>query len=133
MNYWLGISDGLGLSETENPTRTQSIFLKRFEIPKHLSILVAISRIQERSPTLVNVFNVILTFAITLGIISFLVIDSLNDNKPERLFSLLGIFAFVLFGFLISKHPGQIRWRHIVWGLGIGKFMNYSLINVLEI
>ena len=98
--------------------------------------LATITQIQKKSPTLVKIFNVALALAIFAGVIAFLVIDSLNEDAPERLYSLLGIFAFVLFGFLISAHPGHIRWRHVIWGLGIGKnhimtssFSKYSLIH----
>ena len=83
--------------------------------------LATITQIQKKSPTLVKIFNAALALAIFAGVITFLVIDSLNEDAPERLYSLLGIFAFVLFGFLISAHPGHIRWRHVIWGLGIGK------------
>ena len=31
----------------------------------------------------------------------------------------MGIFAFVFIGFVISAHPAKIRWRHVIWGLGI--------------
>ena len=98
--------------------------------------LATITQIQKKSPTLVKIFNAALALAIFAGVIAFLVIDSLNEDAPERLYSLLGIFAFVLFGFLISAHPGHIRWRHVIWGLGIGKnhimtssFSKYSLIH----
>ena len=42
-----------------------------------------------------------------------------TKDERERLYSFVGIFAFVFIGFVISAHPAKIRWRHVIWGLGI--------------
>ena len=42
-----------------------------------------------------------------------------TKDERERLYSFVGIFAFVFIGFAISAHPAKIRWRHVIWGLGI--------------
>ncbi|KAB0791711.1 hypothetical protein PPYR_03511 [Photinus pyralis] len=54
-----------------------------------------------------------LAIAVAIGV--YLAIDT-SDNR-QRLVPLLGLFVFLLFGFLFSKHPRQIKWRPVVWGL----------------
>ena len=53
----------------------------------------------------------------SLFLIVFLIVDTKDER--ERLYSFVGIFAFVFIGFAISAHPAKIRWRHVIWGLGI--------------
>ena len=38
---------------------------------------------------------------------------------PRRLISAGGIVVLVLIGVLISRHPMQINWRQVVWGLDL--------------
>ena len=45
--------------------------------------------------------------------------ELLNTVQPERLTSGLGVVSFLAFGFLVSAHPGHIRWRHVVWGVSL--------------
>lgn len=51
------------------------------------------------------------------AVVTFLVIDSKNNRS--RLISATGIVVFTLLGFIFSKYPGKIRWRHVLWGLGL--------------
>ncbi len=37
----------------------------------------------------------------------------------ERLISLLGIFAFIGIGYLISAHRSAIKWRPVIWGIAL--------------
>ena len=48
-------------------------------------------------------------FGLTIlaGVIVFLVIDSAGEY--ERLYSLGGVGAILLFGFVFSAHPGAVR------------------------
>jgi len=54
---------------------------------------------------------ILLIFAI------FIFVDTADD--PRRLVSALGILVLVGLGFICSKHPGYVVWRHVVWGLGL--------------
>ena len=49
----------------------------------------------------------IFSLAILAGVIVFLVIDS--EGEYERLISLGGVGAILLFGFVFSAHPGAVR------------------------
>ncbi len=55
--------------------------------------------------------------AVFAAIAAFVIIDSIDS--PERLTSAGGILVFLAFGFVFSAHPGHVRWRHVVWGVGI--------------
>lgn len=46
-----------------------------------------------------------------------IVVDSWDE--PQRLISAAGVVILVLFGFVFSAHPGHVRWRHVVWGIGL--------------
>jgi len=54
---------------------------------------------------------ILLIFAI------FIFVDTADD--PRRLVSAFGILVLVGLGFICSKHPGYVVWRHVVWGLGL--------------
>ena len=47
----------------------------------------------------------------------FLIVDSSDDRR--RLLSILGLVFIIIFGAVFSKHPGRIRWRHVMWGLAL--------------
>ncbi|XP_063235211.1 uncharacterized transporter YutK-like [Bacillus rossius redtenbacheri] len=55
--------------------------------------------------------------ALLASLIIFLVLDT-ADNR-ERLISFLGLVVLLLIGFLFSKHPDQIVWRPVFWGLAL--------------
>eukprot|EP00095_Tigriopus_kingsejongensis_P011047 snap_masked-scaffold23_size669530-processed-gene-0.5 protein:Tk11047 transcript:snap_masked-scaffold23_size669530-processed-gene-0.5-mRNA-1 annotation:"sodium nucleoside cotransporter 1" len=52
---------------------------------------------------------------VLLVIAIFLILDTVGNR--QRLISAGGIVILVLFGALCSKHPKQIRWRQVTWGL----------------
>jgi len=47
----------------------------------------------------------------------FIFVDTADD--PRRLMSAAGIIILILFGFIFSRHPGFIVWRHVLWGIGL--------------
>ncbi len=55
--------------------------------------------------------------AVVAAIATFVVIDSWES--PDRLMSGVGVVSILTFGFVFSAHPGYVRWRHVVWGIGI--------------
>lgn len=55
--------------------------------------------------------SILVVFAI------FIFVDTADD--PKRLVSAFGILVLVGLGFVCSKHPGYVVWRHVVWGLGL--------------
>ena len=61
--------------------------------------------------------SVILNSIVIISFIIFLIADSYDDRK--RLLSILGIVVITVFGAIFSKHPGRIRWRHLMWGLAL--------------
>ena len=55
-------------------------------------------------------------YAVVLAaVIIFLAVDTAGDQ--QRLTSALGVVVLVFLGFVISKHPARVVWRHVVWGL----------------
>ncbi|XP_033101662.1 solute carrier family 28 member 3-like isoform X2 [Anneissia japonica] len=52
---------------------------------------------------------------IIAGLIVALVFLTLGS--PEQLISAAGLVIFVLLTFLFSKHPRQVKWRPVLWGL----------------
>ena len=61
--------------------------------------------------------SVILNSVVIIALLIFLIADSYDDRK--RLLSILGIVVIIIFGAIFSKHPGRIRWRHVMWGLAL--------------
>lgn len=41
----------------------------------------------------------------------------LTKDHPEQLISAAGLMCLVLFTFVFSKHPRQVQWRPVIWGL----------------
>lgn len=56
-------------------------------------------------------------FAVVAAIVIFLAIDAADE--PERLISAAGILVILLFGFTCSAHPGHVKWRAVIWGVGM--------------
>lgn len=52
-----------------------------------------------------------------LALIIFFLVDTAGER--HRLISLIGLFLLLLFGFIFSKAPRKIVWRHVYWGLGL--------------
>jgi len=64
-----------------------------------------------------TLFQIITSLAAIAALVIFVVIDT-KDNR-RRMVSTLGLFVLVLIGVILSKHPGRIVWRHVLWGLGL--------------
>ncbi len=60
------------------------------------------------------------------AIAAFMIVDSWDS--PERLTSASGILVWLVFGFVFSAHPGHVRWRHIVWGIGIEFLLGLAVL-----
>ncbi|KAK4304462.1 hypothetical protein Pmani_023585 [Petrolisthes manimaculis] len=52
-----------------------------------------------------------------LSVVVFLGLDTRDD--PRRLVSVFGVIVLLLFGFIFSKAPRKVRWRHVAWGMGL--------------
>ena len=61
--------------------------------------------------------SLIINSVVIISFLIFLIVDSSDDRR--RLLSILGIVVFTIFGAIFSKHPGRIRWRHLMWGLAL--------------
>ncbi|XP_078000195.1 solute carrier family 28 member 3-like [Glandiceps talaboti] len=55
--------------------------------------------------------------ALIVGLIVFLVFEA--KDYPPQLMSSVGACVFVAFTFFFSKYPGAVRWRPVLWGLGL--------------
>lgn len=51
------------------------------------------------------------------AVLTFVVIDCWDE--PRRLVSAGGIFILLFVLFICSKHPGNVRWRQVLAGLGM--------------
>ncbi|XP_071943638.1 solute carrier family 28 member 3-like [Antedon mediterranea] len=55
-----------------------------------------------------------------LLVVAFIIIlVFLVKDSPEQLISFGGLVIFVLFTYIFSKHPGQVIWRPVLWGLAL--------------
>ena len=54
---------------------------------------------------------------VTAAVIVFYVVDTADDRR--RLISLIGLFALIVFGFIFSKAPRKVIWRHVLWGIAL--------------
>lgn len=60
------------------------------------------------------------------GVIIFIVLAGIaiglyflcRDN-PKQLISAFGLVVFVIFTFITSKYPKQVKWRPVIWGLAL--------------
>ena len=64
-----------------------------------------------------TVVQLVLYFLVTAGILTFLIIDSLDDT--QRLISITGLAFLIVFGVVFSKHPTKINWRQVTWGFAL--------------
>ncbi|XP_063984863.1 uncharacterized transporter YutK-like isoform X2 [Diachasmimorpha longicaudata] len=53
--------------------------------------------------------------ALFIALVIFLIYDTIDSR--DRLISCLGFVIILLFGFVFSKHPTQINWRPVIWGI----------------
>ncbi|CAH1781845.1 unnamed protein product, partial [Owenia fusiformis] len=51
------------------------------------------------------------------GIVVFLVMDA--GQEPKRLVSAGGMVVLIMYGFLTSTNPSKIKWRPVLWGIGL--------------
>ncbi|KAI9560233.1 hypothetical protein GHT06_014247 [Daphnia sinensis] len=49
------------------------------------------------------------------GLLTFLIIDTADERI--RLQSFVGLLIFLLLGWIFSKYPSRVIWRHVVWGM----------------
>ncbi|XP_018022198.1 solute carrier family 28 member 3-like [Hyalella azteca] len=54
---------------------------------------------------------------VTVAISFYLYVDTSNDRR--RLQSLVGLFLFILLGFVFSVAPKKVIWRQVIWGLAL--------------
>ncbi|XP_077999869.1 solute carrier family 28 member 3-like [Glandiceps talaboti] len=59
----------------------------------------------------------IVYFLLIAGLIVFLVMYG-KDN-PEQMISALGLVVFIGFCFIFSRAPMKVKWRPVLWGLGL--------------
>ena len=64
-----------------------------------------------------NLASYIAYFLVVAAIVIFLAIDA--RDEPERLISGAGIIVILFFGFVCSAHPGHVKWRAVIWGVGM--------------
>ncbi|XP_018303103.1 solute carrier family 28 member 3 isoform X2 [Mycetomoellerius zeteki] len=58
---------------------------------------------------------IIVYLVILVAIITFLIIDTADSR--HRLISILGVIVLLGLGWVFSKHPGQVNWKPVIWGL----------------
>lgn len=68
----------------------------------------------------------VLAVLIPAALVTFYILDT--SHNRQRLVSLSGIASILLLGFIFSKHPTQIVWRHVIWGLGIQFVMGLFIL-----
>ena len=59
----------------------------------------------------------IINCVVITAFLIFLIVDTSDDRR--RLLSILGLVVIIVFGAVFSRHPGRIRWRHVIWGLAL--------------
>ncbi|XP_046462699.1 uncharacterized transporter YutK-like isoform X2 [Daphnia pulex] len=52
-----------------------------------------------------------------LGLLIFLIIDTADERV--RLQSFGGLLVFLLLGWIFSKYPSRVKWRHVSWGIAL--------------
>jgi len=57
------------------------------------------------------------TLVVLVAATTFLLVDAAGE--PRRLVSAVGVLVLILLGFVFSRHPGRVVWRHVVWGLAL--------------
>ena len=70
---------------------------------KHFSLLTILDGANdflESHPTVNLLMNAIIGLAILGGILTFLVVDALSNDEPERLISIAGVVGLLFLGFI---------------------------------
>lgn len=65
-----------------------------------------------------NFFKYLFIFLVLAGFIVFVSID-IARKRPRNLISLSGHLIYIILFFMFSYNPSKVRWRPVVWGLGI--------------
>ena len=74
-----------------------------FELHKYFSLLTILDGANdflESHPTVNLLMNAIIGLAILGGILTFLVVDALSNDEPERLISIAGVVGLLFLGFI---------------------------------
>ena len=64
-----------------------------------------------------NVLNLFAVVAFVVFVLLWLICDT--AKPPSRFISLVGLFAFVLIGYVFSTHRNDINWRPVIWGFAL--------------
>lgn len=59
--------------------------------------------------------SLVLSIGVVVAIAIFIFVDTASE--PERLVSAFGLLVILTLGFVFSRHPGRVVWRHVVWGV----------------
>ncbi|XP_012218267.1 uncharacterized transporter YutK [Linepithema humile] len=62
-----------------------------------------------------NIVRTIFYVTALIAIVTFLILDTAESRY--RLVSIIGIVTIIGLGWIFSKHPAQINWTTVVWGL----------------
>ncbi|XP_030843617.1 solute carrier family 28 member 3 [Strongylocentrotus purpuratus] len=52
----------------------------------------------------------------------------LTRDTPENLISLAGLAFFLLFSYVFSKYPAQVKWRPVIWGLALQMLLGLFIL-----
>ena len=58
-------------------------------------------------------------FDLTCYVLPYFITISPHKGERERLWSFGGVIIILLIGFLCSAHPGHVKWRSVLWGVGL--------------
>ena len=73
--------------------------------------------IENTLPRYRKILNWIGGLAFALFVSMWLICDT--SKEPSRFISLLGLFVFVLIGYVSSTHRKQVIWRPVLWGFAL--------------
>ena len=54
-------------------------------------------------------------------------------SEPERLVSAFGLLVILGLGFVFSRHPGRVVWRHVVWGVTLQFIFGLLILRWVEV
>ena len=54
-------------------------------------------------------------------------------SEPERLISAFGLLVILGLGFVFSRHPGRVVWRHVVWGVTLQFIFGLLILRWVEV
>ncbi|XP_060697552.1 solute carrier family 28 member 3-like [Hemiscyllium ocellatum] len=62
--------------------------------------------------------KILLYMILLVLVVLWLILDTAKQGT-NQLISVVGLLLFILFLFIFSKHPDKVRWRTILWGIGL--------------